>query len=120
MNTKLRKIGEFYIVDLPHNIFMRENANKLNRMINNIIFVGIENILLNLTKVQKIDGIGLGALLNLQKVALYHNVNIRLYGLQPDVQQMLYQTNLNRVFGMCNTRDNVQLEQALRKDVLIA
>ena len=120
MGVNFRKIGEFCIVDLPNNAFLKENIDELKSVINEIIDQGSQHILLNMVEIARIDSIGLGTLINLQKVALYNEVNLRLYNLQPYVAEMLFQTRLNRVLDICQTEDKDLCEEALKDDILIA
>ncbi len=120
MNDFLRKIGEFYIIDVPKDTFSKNKIDDLKKFISEIIDQGALNILLNMTEIEKIDGVGLGTLLNLQKLALFNEINIRLYGLQPYVMQMLFQTRLNRVLDICQAEDENLVPEALMDDILIA
>jgi len=120
MDINLRKIGELCIIDLPQNIFSQNNSVELKNVVNNLIDDGYLNILLNMANIAKIDGTGLGVLLNLQKTALYNEINIRLYGLQPYVAQIMFQTRLNKIFDICQNEDNSIFEEAFLDTALIA
>ncbi|MDD3014582.1 MAG: STAS domain-containing protein [Candidatus Gastranaerophilales bacterium] len=118
MELSYRIIGNFCIFDLPKDIFLKNNVIKLKNTINEIIDQGYLNILLNLSNLPRIDGTGLGALLNLQKFALYNEINIRLYGLQPYVAQMMFQTRLNKVFDICMPEEEF-CEEALSDTLIV-
>ena len=118
MNDFLKKIGEFYIINLPQNAFSKENIENLKDFIDEIIDQGALNILFNMTNIEKIDGIGLGTLLNFQKIALFNEVSIRLYGLQPYVVHMLFQTRLNKVMDICQIEDESLFDETLIDDIL--
>lgn len=120
MVISLRKIGDFCIIDLPPDIFSKEKTAELKNSIDKIIDQEFKHILLNMTKISRIDGHGLGILINFQKIAFHNNVSIRIYDLQPYVAEMLYQTRLNRVLDICQAEDENLCEEALRNDVLIA
>ena len=120
MGVNLRKIGEFCIVDLKDNAFTKESIEELKTTVSEIIDQGFQHILLNMTEIPKIDSIGLGALINLQKIALYHEVNIRIYNLQPYVAEIIFQTRLNRVLDICQTEEDEFFEEALQDKILIA
>jgi anti-anti-sigma factor len=115
-----RKIGEFYIVDTHSDIFKREFVNDLKNTVSELIEDDVKNILVNLAEVQKIDGVGLGVLLCVQKLGLFHGINIKFFGLQPYVAQMMFQTRLNRVLNICRLEDEYFCEDALRDDILVA
>lgn len=120
MEANLRKIGEFCIIDLPNNSFLKENLNQLKSSIDDIIDQGFKHILLNMTQIAKIDGLGLGALINLQKIALFNEVNLRLYSLHPYVAEIIFQTRLNRILDICQTEDNDLCEEALADNLMFA
>lgn len=118
MELSHRIIGNFCIFDLPEDIFLKNNVIKLKSTINEIIDQGYSNILLNLSNISRIDGTGLGSLLNLQKFALYNGITVRLYGLQPYVAQMMFQTRLNKVFDICMPEEEF-CEEALSDTLLV-
>jgi len=120
MAIKLRKIGEFCIVDLASNSFETENISLLKNTINEIIDQGFKHILLNMTEITRIDGTGLGTLINFQKIAFYNEINIRLYSLQPYVAEMMFQTRLNRVLDICQSEDKDLCEEALADNLMFA
>lgn len=120
MTVKLRKIGEFCIIDLAHDSFLKENISLLKDTVSEVIDQGFIHILLNMTNIAKIDGTGLGTLINLQKIALYNETNIRLYSLQPYVAEMMFQTRLNRVIDICQSEDKDLCEEALADNLMFA
>lgn len=119
MTVNFKKLGEFCIVELPKNILKKEYVDDFKNAINEIIEQEAKYVLVNLINIANIDGIGLGSLLSLQKAAFMYNMDIKLFGLQPNVAQMVYQTRLNRVFDIFNT-DSEICEEALLDNVLIA
>jgi len=110
MELKTRRIADFVVIDLPHDIFTDGNINYLKNTIVDLIEQGSPNILLNMIEISKIDGVGLGALLSFQKFSLYNKIRIRLYGLQPYVAQMMFQTRLNKVLDICQTEEPLHEE----------
>lgn len=120
MGVNLRKIGEFCIVDLSGDAFVKENIALLKITIDEIIDQGFKHILLNMSQVSRIDSLGLGTLINLQKIAFYHEINIRLYSLQPYVAEMMFQTRLNRILDICQAEDEDLCEEALEDNLLFA
>jgi len=120
MEINLRKIGEFCIIDLPAEIFLKSNIEFLKKAIEEILEEGFVNILLNMSKLSKIDGTGLGALLNIQKSVLLNNANMRLYDLQPYVANMLFQTRMNRIFDIVDANNEIIEECAALDHSLIA
>jgi anti-anti-sigma regulatory factor len=61
MEFSYRIIGNFCIFNLPKDILLKNNINKLKSTITEIIDQGYFNILLNLSEIPRIDGTGLGA-----------------------------------------------------------
>jgi anti-anti-sigma factor len=107
MEFSYRIIGDFCIFDLSKDIFLKNNVTKLKSTINEIIEHGYSNVLLNFSNISRIDGSGLGTLLNLQKYTLYNGINLRLYGLQPYVSQMMFQTRMHKVFDICMPEEEI-------------
>lgn len=112
MTLNIKKTGQFCVIDLPVNIFADENSSQLKKVICEMVEQGVLDIILNLSEVQKIDGKGLGFLLNIQKIAFYNELNIRLFGLQPSVAQMIFQTRLNRIFDICQPEEEIVIEDS--------
>ena len=119
MEINTRTIGDFYIVYLPNDVFLNSNSIFLKDKIVEIIDSETKNILLNMSEIASIDGVGLGALLSYQKIALYNKINIKLYNLQPYVMQMMFQTRMNKIFDICQFDHEVD-EEILSDDILIA
>ena len=116
MSFQVRKIGNFYIIDVPFDGFSYSKRKHFQKIITDIIYKNGRNIILNLVKVKFLDGLGLGELLDLQKTALYYNINIRLYGLNDYVKNMLDQTNLKQVFGISLSNNDDNLINIIKND----
>ena len=101
----MRNIGNIHVIDLHNKIFERKYVNDLKNGIYSLIEKDAQNILINFTDLENIDAIGLGVLLSIQKIALVHNLNVRLYGLRPNILQIIKQTHLNRVMDICSERE---------------
>lgn len=115
-----RKIEELCIIDVPQDIFLKDNISKLKELINDVIEQGCLRIMLNMSEITKIDGASLGALLSIQRIALCNEVDIKLYSLQPYVAQILFQTRMNRIFDIFQTEDGSICEEALSDSILIS
>lgn len=121
MKLDLRKIGNICIVDIHNKIFERTYVNDLKNTIYSLIEQDAQNILINFTDLENIDAIGLGVLLSIQKIALVYNLNVRLYGLRPNVLQIIKQTHLNRVMDICSERELDHIyEYEQRPEAMIA
>lgn len=119
MKINLRKIGEFCIVDLPADIFSKDNIEILKKSIEEILEQGFINILFNMDKINKIDGMGIGSLLSIQKLVVVNNASLRMYALQPYVAGMLFQTRMNKIFDIINI-DNDLIEECALDNSMIA
>jgi len=118
MKLGLRNIGNISIIDLHSKIFERTYVNDLRNTMYGLIERDVHNILINFTELENIDAIGLGVLLAIQKTSLVHNLNIKLYGLRPNILQIIKQTHLNRVMDICTEKELIIEEQ--RENILIA
>ncbi len=106
MEINSRNIGDICVLDLPKDIFMNQNVAVLRQCIVSKIEQGYKGVYLNFKDIAKIDGIGLGALLSFQKMSLYNKVSIKIFGMQPNVAQMMLQTRLNKVLDICQPEED--------------
>lgn len=107
MKLSERQIGEYHIIDIPKDIFNRQNVDSLKIFLNTLIEKGADKILLNFSRVPRIDGIGLGVLLSLQKIAVFNDVTISLYGLQSQVFQVFQQTRMNKILKVFQNEEDI-------------
>ena len=101
MDIKIRQVGAYSIIDLPNDIFSSSLGTSVKELINLLIEKNVDKILINCEKVTKIDSMGLGALLSIQKICLFNGSTVKVYNLQPQVAELLYQTRLNRLIEIC-------------------
>lgn len=101
MDIKIRQVGTYSIIDLPNDIFSSSLGTSVKELINLLIEKNVDKILINCEKVTKIDSMGLGALLSIQKICLFNGSTVKVFNLQPQVAELLYQTRLNRLIEIC-------------------
>ena len=107
MKWSFTKFNDYCIIDLPKNVFEKENIEKLKSLMEKLMDDGCKTFLLNMGQLSKINDTGLSALLGLYKFSFYHEVSIRLYNLQSYVSQMIFQTRLNIIFDICLADDEL-------------
>lgn len=101
MEIKIRQVGIFSIIDLPEDILSGSLGNSIKELVNILIEKKVDNILINCEKINKIDSLGLGALLSIQKICLFNGSAVKVFNLQPQVAELLYQTRMNRLIEIC-------------------
>lgn len=101
MEIKIRQSGKFSIIDLPEDILGSSLGNSIKELVNILIEKNIDNILINCEKITKVDSLGLGALLSIQKICLFNGSTVKVFNLQPQVAELLYQTRMNRLIEIC-------------------
>lgn len=107
MKWSFTKFDDYCIIDLPKDVFEKENIDILKNLMEELIDDGCKTFLLNMGQLSKINDVGLGMLLGLYKFSFYHEISIRLYNLQSYVAQMIFQTRLNIIFDICNGEDEI-------------
>lgn len=100
MEIKIRQKGIYSIIDLPEDILSGSLGNSIKELVNILIEKNVNNILINCEKIHKIDSLGLGALLSIQKICLFNGSAVKVFNLQPQVSELLYQTRLNRLIDI--------------------
>lgn len=107
MKWSFTKFEDYCIVDLPKDVFEKENINELKSLMEELTEDGCKTFLLNMGQLSKINDVGLGMILGLYKFSFYHEINIRLYNLQSYVSQLIFQTRLNIIFDICQSDDEL-------------
>ena len=97
-----------FVRNLPSDVFTHMNIDELIDVIKVNIADGCAEFYLNMTKINRIDGVGMGVLIHIQKLAHFNDVSIQLYGMQPAVKQILFQTKMNKVVELCEFEDMAQ------------
>lgn len=115
----IRYVEEICILDLPKDIFYRKNINLLKNTIKDILSQDRKTIILNMEKVSRINNTGLTALLDIDKISIYNDTNIKLFNIQPQTEEMLHLTRLNKILNICKNADDF-CEQINNAGVLIA
>lgn len=101
------KFDDYCVIDLPKDVFEKENIEKLKALMEKLIDEGSKTFLLNMGQISKINDTGLSMLLGLYKFSFYHEISIRLYNLQSYVSQIIFQTRLNIIFDICLADDDL-------------
>ena len=107
MKSSFTKFDENCIINLPKNVFEKENIDSLKNLMEELIDDGCKTFLLNMGQISKINDVGLGMILGLYKFSFYHEISIRLYNLQSNVMQLVFQTRLNIIFDICQSDDDI-------------
>lgn len=107
MKWSFTKFGDNCIIDLPKDVFEKENIDILKNLMEELIDDGCKTFLLNMGQLSKINDVGLGMILGLYKFSFYHEISIRLYNLQSYVAQLIFQTRLNIIFDICQSDDEI-------------
>lgn len=81
------------------------NSSELKGQMLSLFEEGKNNIIVDLQEVRFVDSSGLGALVSGFKNASARNGNLKLCGLQPQVQSMFELTRLHRVFEIFTDRN---------------
>ena len=120
MELNSQKVGEILIINLHKSIFHRPYVDDLRNFVINLIGENEKNIFLDLSQIDYIDGVGLGVLFTIHKTAIYHDVNIRLFGLQPHIKQMFTQTRISKVLDICKPEEESLLKKQIVKQAQVA
>ena len=107
MKWSFTKFDDNCIINLPKDVFNKENIDILKNLIEELKDDGCKTFLLNMGQISKINDVGLGMILGLYKFSFYHEINIRLYNLQHYVSQLIFQTRLNIIFDICECDDEI-------------
>jgi len=107
MKWSFTKFDDNCIINLPKDVFNKENIDILKNLIEELKDDGCKTFLLNMGQLSKINDVGLGMILGLYKFSFYHEINIRLYNLQHYVSQLIFQTRLNIIFDICECDDEI-------------
>lgn len=118
MTWSISKFNGYCVINLPKNVFKKENIALLKRIIEDLSEEGFKTFLLNMEQITKIDDNGLGMLLGLYKFSFYHEINIRLYKLQSYVSQLIFQTRLNIIFDICDKDDEILKEKDIKSKLI--
>ena len=107
MKLSYKNYDDYCIIDLPKNIFEKANLDTLKTLMEELTEDGCKTFLLNMGQLSKINDIGLSMILGLYKFSFYHEICIRLYNLQSQVSQLIFQTRLNIIFDICLADDEL-------------
>jgi anti-anti-sigma factor len=110
MEIKIRQVGNYSIIDLPEDILGGSLGNSIKELVSILVEKSVENILINCEKINKINSLGLGALLSIQKICLFNGSSVKVFNLQPQVAELLYQTRLNRLIEICSDEQDAMKE----------
>jgi len=107
MNWSFTKFDDKCIIDLPKDVFEKENLDGLKEVMEELIDDGCKTFLLNMGQLSRVNDVGLSMILGLYKFSFYHEVSIKLYNLQSYVSQLIFQTRLNIIFDICDSNDKI-------------
>jgi len=110
MEIRIRQSGIYSIIDLPEDMLGSSLGNSIKELVNILIEKKVENILINCEKINKIDSLGLGTLLSIQKICLFSGSGVKVFNLQPQVAELLYQTRMNRLIDICLNEEEATKE----------
>ncbi|MEW5819534.1 MAG: STAS domain-containing protein [Cyanobacteriota bacterium] len=110
MEIKIRQNGIYSIIDLPEDILGGSLGTSIKELVSILIEKNVDNILINCEKINKIDSLGLGALLSIQKICLFNGSTVKVFNLQPQVAELLYQTRMNRLIEICLNEEEATKE----------
>lgn len=105
MGMSFNKFGKMCIITLPHDVFTHTKIDELMDVVKVNIADGCIDFYLNMSKINRIDGVGMGVLIHIQKLAHFNDVNIQLYEMQPSVKQILFQTKMHKIVEICEFDD---------------
>ncbi len=111
MKWSFTKFDDKCIIDLPKDVFKKENIEILKNLIEELKEDGCKTFLLNMGQISKINDIGLGMILGLYKFSFYHEISIKLYNLQTYVSQLIFQTRMNIIFDICELDDEIPVRK---------
>jgi anti-anti-sigma factor len=110
VEIKIRQAGNYSIIDLPEDILGGSLGNSIKELVTILIEKNVENILINCERINKINSLGLGALLSIQKICLFNGSAVKVFNLQPQVAELIYQTRLNRLIEICKDEQEAMTE----------
>lgn len=110
MEIKIRQVGKYSIIDLPKDILGGSLGTSIKELVSILIEKNIDNILINCEKIDRINSLGLGALLSIQKICLFNGSTVKVFNMKPEVSELIYQTRLNRLIEICKTEEEATLE----------
>jgi anti-anti-sigma factor len=119
MKWSFNKFDDCCIINLPKDVFEKENIDRLKKLMEELTDDGCKTFLLNMGQISKINDIGLGMILGLYKFSFYHEVSLKLYNLQYYISQLIFQTRLNIIFDICELDDEI-LTRSESKVALVA
>jgi len=119
MKWSYTKFNDCCIINLPKDVFEKENIDILKKLMEELKDDGCQTFLLNMGQLSKVNDVGLGMILGLYKFSFYHEVKLKLYNLQSYVSQLIFQTRLNIIFDICEIDDEI-LTRCGNKAALVA
>ena len=105
MNVGVRKSGEVIIVDLDAPLVAGVGDELLSNVMNELLSQDWKKILLNLSKITKIDSAGIGELVASIKLADRFGSSVKLVNLSKQVHSVL---NLTQILPMLDVHESEQ------------
>ncbi len=103
---KIKEIDNGYLIEADEEIEIYNNHN-IKSEIFNLIDLGINNIVIDLSKVKYIDSSGLGVLISALKKLKQIGGKLILLAPTKEIQEILKLTNLSKVFLIVGSMDDV-------------
>ena len=102
MEVDIREFENYFILDLPEDTLGGSLGSNIEELVTILIENHVEEILVNCEKIKDIDHLGLGALLAIQKICMINGATVKVFNLQPIVEDKIFQTRLNRLIKVFN------------------
>ena len=109
-----------HIVKLSKDVFTRNHINDLKNVVNDLISRNIYNIFLDFSSVENIDQIGFGVLLTIQQIAVRHQIDIKLFGLNQNIKYIIEKAFNSAVFDIFDREEAGCYLNSGNEGVLIA
>jgi anti-sigma B factor antagonist len=100
LTTTTRQVGSIAIVDITGRIVLGEESSALRNLVADLLKNGHKKILFNLANVSYIDSSGLGQLISTFITVRKQDGELKLFGLNNEVHDLLQITKLCTVFDI--------------------
>lgn len=104
MNLKIRTVndGQIGIIELRSSLISEEVISELNHAVSDFIEQGNKKLIIDLSKVNLINSIGLGSLISAYTTFTKNGGEIILTGLGKSVKNIFIITKLTEIFEICD------------------